>query len=459
LPLLAGEEQGISKILEDVMKPKFLTFALLAAVLLAGCSGAGTNSAQPLTASGMIEATEVAVAALLPGRVVAVSVAAGDSVKTGTMLFRLDDSLLQSQLKAASATLTSAKAGVQAAQAGVSAAQAQYDLTLYNALAAEQTNRIDSWSLANPGDFEQPSWYFTIKERLQSTQAAVDAAGTALEDALAKLDSVEKRVGNAQFLDAENRLSNARIAYQIAQEVLDKTKGASSEQQLNDSAQKTFDDAKIELDHAQQAYKDALTTSGAQDVLEARAKVSVAQERHDTASDALRMLQTGANSPEVVAAAKMVDQAQISIVQAQAAVDQAQAQLDLVAAQIAELTIQSPVDGVVLTSSIEVGEVLQAGANAMTIGKLDKLKVTVYIPENRYGEINLDQQATLSTDSFPGKSFTATVTRIADQAEFTPQNIQTTEGRQTTVYAVELSVDNTDGKLKPGMPVDVEFPK
>jgi HlyD family secretion protein len=87
------------------------------------------------------------------------------------------------------------------------------------------------------------------------------------------------------------------------------------------------------------------------------------------------------------------------------------------------------------------------------------LKVTVYIPENRYGEINLDQQATLSADSFPGKSFTATVTRIADQAEFTPQNIQTTEGRQTTVYAVELSVDNTDGKLKPGMPVDVEFPK
>jgi multidrug resistance efflux pump len=42
--------------------------------------------------------------------------------------------------------------------------------------------------------------------------------------------------------------------------------------------------------------------------------------------------------------------------------------LDLVAAQIAELTIHAPVDGVVLTSSIEVGEVLQAGASAMTIG-------------------------------------------------------------------------------------------
>ena len=60
-------------------------------------------------------------------------------------------------------------------------------------------------------------------------------------------------------------------------------------------------------------------------------------------------------------------------------------------------------------------------------------------------------------DSFPNETFTALVTRISDKAEFTPQNVQTKEGRQTTVYAIELSVDNVDGKLKPGMPVDVIF--
>jgi HlyD family secretion protein len=83
--------------------------------------------------------------------------------------------------------------------------------------------------------------------------------------------------------------------------------------------------------------------------------------------------------------------------------------------------------------------------------------VTVYIPENLYGQISLGNAAVLTADSFPGESFTALVTRIANQAEFTPQNVQTTEGRQTTVYAIELAVDNTGGKLKPGMPVDVEF--
>ena len=93
----------------------------------------------------------------------------------------------------------------------------------------------------------------------------------------------------------------------------------------------------------------------------------------------------------------------------------------------------------------------------MKIAKLDTLKVTVYISEDRYGEVRLGDTATLNVDSFPGETFTATVTRIADQAEYTPRNVQTKEERQTTVYAVELSVENPDGKLKPGMPVDVTF--
>ena len=49
------------------------------------------------------------------------------------------------------------------------------------------------------------------------------------------------------------------------------------------------------------------------------------------------------------------------------------------------------------------------------------------------------------------------MTFIADQAEFTPRNVQTAEGRRTTVFAIELAVDNPKGELKPGMPADVCF--
>jgi multidrug resistance efflux pump len=95
----------------------------------------------------------------------------------------------------------------------------------------------------------------------------------------------------------------------------------------------------------------------------------------------------------------------------------------------------------------------------LVLGELDKLTITVYVPENRYGEIRLGQKVQFTVDSFPGKIFTGSVSRIADQAEFTPRNVQTAEGRSTTVFAVDITVDDPAADLKPGMPADVTFGK
>jgi HlyD family secretion protein len=112
---------------------------------------------------------------------------------------------------------------------------------------------------------------------------------------------------------------------------------------------------------------------------------------------------------------------------------------------------------VVLSRNLEAGEVIQAGAPAMVVGDLDRLTITVYVPEDRYGRLNLGGSAQVNVDSFPGDVFDATVVYIADKAEFTPRNVQTAEGRRTTVFAVELAVDDPNDKLKPGMPADVQF--
>ena len=126
-------------------------------------------------------------------------------------------------------------------------------------------------------------------------------------------------------------------------------------------------------------------------------------------------------------------------------------------AQINKLTLHAPLSGVVLKRSIEPGEYVAPGASLMTVGDTGNLYLTVYIPEDRYGQINLGQPVAVKVDSFPDESFTAKVTRIAEQAEFTPRNVQTAEGRATTVFAVKLAVDNAGGRLKPGMPADVYF--
>jgi HlyD family secretion protein len=436
-------------------KPFHLILGTLLALSIAGCSALGASQSSAIQASGVIEATQVNVSPQLSGRVAQVNVKEGEAVKQGDQLLSLDDSLLQAQRKAAAANLDAARSAQQSAQSSLDAAQAQYQAALDAALAADQQARTDDWRSSSSG-LTQPAWYFTQPEQIQAAQAELDAAKTNLADKQSNLNNVINGVENSGFVAAEKRLANARIAYEAAKAV-DQRSQSSNNSALRDAAKSASDDAKDELDRAQQAYNDMLTTQAAKDVLKARAELAVAQEHYNTAQDQQRALQTGAMAPQVVAAQKAVQQAQDGLNQAQAGVSQAQAQVDLIDAQLAQLNVPAPVDGVVLTRNIQPGEVIQAGMTALVIGEVSQLKVTVYLAEDKYGQVHLGDHASLKVDSYPNESFDAVVTRIADQAEYTPNNVQTKEQRQTTVYAVELSISNPQGKLIPGMPVDVSF--
>ena len=119
--------------------------------------------------------------------------------------------------------------------------------------------------------------------------------------------------------------------------------------------------------------------------------------------------------------------------------------------------ILSPIGGVVLYRSIEPGEFAAPGAPLITVADLDRLTLTVYLPEERYGQLVLGTSYPVTVDSFPNEVFTGTVRHIAGRAEFTPRNVQTTDSRKTTVFAVRLDLAPSAGKLKPGMPADVNF--
>jgi multidrug resistance efflux pump len=124
---------------------------------------------------------------------------------------------------------------------------------------------------------------------------------------------------------------------------------------------------------------------------------------------------------------------------------------------VAKEEIRSYLDGVVLQRLFEPGELANPGSTLYVVGNLYSLTLTVYVPEDRYGQINLDQSYPVTVDSFPGRVFSGKVTHIADQAEFTPRNVQTVEGRKNTVFAIKLTLDNPGLALKPGMPADVNF--
>jgi HlyD family secretion protein len=72
--------------------------------------------------------------------------------------------------------------------------------------------------------------------------------------------------------------------------------------------------------------------------------------------------------------------------------------------------------------------------------------------------VRIGESASITSDTYAGKTYTGTVSFIASQAEFTPRNVQTTEERVKLVYAVKVRITgDAANELKPGMPADVKL--
>jgi HlyD family secretion protein len=422
--------------------------------------GSGAPAGGSIQASGTVEAVDVAIASEMSGRVVEVLADKGVSVQAGEPLLRLDDALLQSQrqlaltgLESAKANLVTSQSGLQVAQVALQAAETGLAIALSN---SEADLLVAQQSLENLNENAQVA--------RTSAQRAVAVANQAVRDATYQLD-------NFTVPTYQEKMSAEQAVVEM-KKLLDVARAAFKPYRNEDSGNDTRQDLKDDLDAAQSDYDTALHR------MQYEANLEQAQASLEKAQQDLAKVQNGPD-PEDVAelearinaiklapdqARAAVDQAKVGESQAQAkldqaqtAVDQAQAQLDLVETQIKKLVVYAPSAGVILSRDVEPGEVIQAGAAVLTLAQLDQLTITVYVPEDLYGQIKLGEQAAVTADPFPGKTFMTKVSFIADQAEFTPRNVQTAEGRKTTVFAVELTVDNPQGELKPGMPADVCF--
>ena len=137
---------------------------------------------------------------------------------------------------------------------------------------------------------------------------------------------------------------------------------------------------------------------------------------------------------------------------------QATAQLDVQETLLKNAEVVAPMDGVVLVKSAEPGEVLAAGTTVVTLGNLAQPWLRAYINEQDLGRVKLGTAVKVTTDSFPGKTYTGRISFIASEAEFTPKQIQTQEERIKLVYRIKIDVDNPAGELKSNMPADAEIP-
>ncbi len=123
---------------------------------------------------------------------------------------------------------------------------------------------------------------------------------------------------------------------------------------------------------------------------------------------------------------------------------------------LADATVTSPVGGVVTEKLVNVGELVAPRTPLAVITDLDHAWGEVFVDEPVVPRLKLGQPATIYTDA-GGQGISGKLTFISPRAEFTPRNVQTAEERSRLVYRVKVSVDNRNGVLKPGMPVEAEI--
>ena len=182
---------------------------------------------------------------------------------------------------------------------------------------------------------------------------------------------------------------------------------------------------------------------------DASARVNVARERQRAAADRVRAaretlarLEAGARREEIDAA-----RARVAVVDAQLAASEK---------AIADAQVIAPIAGVVTQKLADAGEVIARGTPLAVVTDLDRAWANIFVPEPAVPRIALGQDATLRTDA-GGAAIQGKVTYISPRAEFTPRNVQTAEERSKLVYRIKVTVDNRQGVLKQGMPVDAEL--
>jgi HlyD family secretion protein len=377
-----------------------------------------------LVASGSIEGVEVAIVSLFDGRIAELHAGQGDEVQAGQPLVQLDTRLLEAQLAQARAAVAAAEANLANVRAGAMPAELLAAQAALGQAVAERDAAETAWHdtqaiLENPQE---------IDAQIVQAQAAVDMAGVQIERAEAQIAAAEaERFQYRAQGSMEEKWLYRVYDYQVraAQAALEAAKADRQAARQRLSALKALRDNPLAI---------------LSQVHQAGARYQVAAGGVDVAGAKLAEVQAGPAPEEVHVA-------QARVAQAQAGVDALQTQLEM-------MTLSSPMSGVVTSRSAAEGEPALAGNTLMTVSNMDEVRLTIYVPEAELGRVYLGQEVEVRVDAYPDRAFEGTVSYIAQEAEFTPRNVQTEEERVNMVFAVKVRLPNPERLLKPGMPAD-----
>src|SRR2546425_9573065 len=255
-----------------------------------------------------------------------------------------------------------------------------------------------------------------------------------VQQAQADLDS-----SRATVLNQQAQVERARADVENARAALEEAKAFTAKARVQSMDAKRDYDRKTELFDRQLIAKSDLDT--------AQATYDAAVAQLDSTRARERALSSAIQSAiaQLRVADAALESARAQVKQKDAALRQAPFDLD-------HTTIRAPVDGVVVSRQVDVGQTVAASLQApvlFTIAQdLTQMQVETSVDEADIGRIKLEDRATFTVDAFPGETFTGTVTQIRKAAQVV-QNVVT--------YTVVVAVANPSGKLVPGMTANVKL--
>jgi HlyD family secretion protein len=242
------------------------------------------------------------------------------------------------------------------------------------------------------------------RQKVRIDEANVHVRESNLALTLAGTREQEMKALQQTMLDAQADLQQKKLDYDRAQHLFSKEEISAQDRDRADTALKR---AEATFRAAQQRYNEAVEGSRKEDIVIARANLA-----------------------------------------------EANANLGLSRVNLGYTILRAPSAGVITVRQAELGEVVVAGTPVVTLADLDHIWLRAYIAETDLGRIHWGQDATITTDTYPGKQYRGRISFISPDAEFTPKSVQTYKERVTLVYRIKIDVENPNHELKLGMPAD-----
>ncbi|MGH7144027.1 MAG: efflux RND transporter periplasmic adaptor subunit [Planctomycetota bacterium] len=428
------------------MKKRILLLLVLAAAIGAGIWWYTSSHSQAgaMTLYGTVELRQVDLPFNNTERVSAVLVEEGDRVHMGEVLAKLDGSRLEPM--------------VAQADAQVKAQTAALDRLLNGSrpeeiLEAEQQVNAQHQALLRLEHGSRP-------DEIAQAQAQRDAAQQAY-------DKLKNGSRPEEIAEARATCDAAHAAMALAQQTFARTdalfessKGGAVSQQDLDTARAAVDTATAQYTAAQKALALVVAGPREEDIAQAKAQL-------DAASRAFALVKAGPREEDIAQAKAQLGALEQNlalvkagprkedIAQAKAQLAAASDQADELHRQWDDLTLVSPVNGLVRSRILEVGEMSSPQKPAFTIALSSPKWVRAYVSEPDFDRVTMGEGAQVSVDSADGKTFDGWVGFISPVAEFTPRAVETVDLRTSLVYEVRVFVKDPTDQLKLGMPATV----